>query len=96
MNSLVTGDWHFSDNPRDDYRHAYMKKLMRLIKRKKVNNLIVLGDLTEEKDRHSAWLVNQVVLHFAELSQLCKIYILRGNHDYVDPDTPFFSFLGHF
>ena len=72
------------------------KTLPGIIKANKIEKLFVLGDLTEEKDRHSATLVNRVVDHFWSLSKRCEIAILRGNHDGLDPLNPFFAFLRHF
>lgn len=94
MSVLVTADLHFSDNPRDAYRHTFMEKLPKLVKEHKTSALFVLGDLCEEKDFHSATLVNKVVDHFHQLSQVVPVIIDMGNHDYTaDPNNPFFRFL---
>lgn len=93
MNILLTADWHLTDNPRDHYRHEWQKDLRRMVKKNKVDLVIILGDLCEEKDRHSAWLVNKVVEHLDRLSRLCDVIILRGNHDYLNPDNPFWAFV---
>lgn len=90
---LVTGDWHFSDNPRDEYRHQWQKKLRAMVKKHNVTRTIVLGDICEKKDYHSAALVNRVVGHFARLARLCSVIVLKGNHDYVSEDSPFYEFL---
>lgn len=95
MPTLITADLHLSDNPRDAYRHQFIPRLIRLIKKYEVDTLLILGDLTEEKDRHSAWLVNAVVDHMYALAQVARVVILRGNHDYVRADTPFYAFLRH-
>lgn len=93
MTVLVSADWHFSDNPRDDYRHRFQSWLRKLVKEQDVDAVLMLGDLTEEKDRHSAWLVNKVVEHIDRLSELCPVVLLQGNHDAIDPDWPFYRFL---
>lgn len=93
MNSvLVTADLHFSDKPRDAYRHEFVKHLIGLIHKYHVSWLYILGDLTEEKDRHSAWLVNRVVKHVRALANRCRVLILRGNHDGLDPTLPYYHF----
>jgi UDP-2,3-diacylglucosamine pyrophosphatase LpxH len=62
-----------------------------------VNGAFILGDLTDAKDRHPATLVDRIVLSFQGLSKHGKsIYILKGNHDYIDPSCPFFRFLSGF
>lgn len=92
--TLLTGDLHWSDNPRDAYRHAFVDWLSATIKRLDIERLIILGDLTEAKDYHSAALVNQIVGHIHRLSRQCYIYIVKGNHDYKgNPNNPFFAFL---
>jgi hypothetical protein len=70
-----------------------MDTIAALIKKHKVDELIVLGDLTEEKDYHPATLVNALVDVIYSFSQLCEVIILRGNHDYTSIDCPFFQFL---
>lgn len=93
---LITADIHLSDNPRDEYRHRFMEGLLDTVRRKEISVLVVLGDLTEEKDRHNARLVNRLVGHFVELSKLLKIIILQGNHDWLtDADNAYFRFLAN-
>lgn len=94
MTVLITSDLHFSSNPRDDYRHAFMSKLSSIVERKQVELVMILGDLTEAKDQHNAELVNEIVDHISMLSKLCPVVVLKGNHDYLnDPMCPFFGFL---
>lgn len=57
---------------------------------------MILGDLTVAKNNHPARVVNRLVDGLIKLSQHYKhIYILKGNHDYSDPNCPFFGFLQH-
>ena len=93
-NVLITADWHLSDNLRDSYRQEFINTLPLQIVKHKVRLLLVLGDLTEEKDRHAARLVNNIVNCLSRLATTCPIIVLKGNHDYVaDPTTPYFRFL---
>lgn len=92
---LITADWHLNDNSRDSYRHDFVgNDLVHIIKKEQLEYLFILGDLTDEKNHHDAYLVHRVTEHIYKLSQLCKIVILKGNHDYIQPDYPFFAFLG--
>lgn len=93
MPTLVTADLHFTDNPRDAYRFEIFTTFHKLIEEHKVNQLLILGDITEEKNNHSDWLVNHIVDGFDKLARVCLVRIITGNHDYTDPDIPFFSFL---
>lgn len=95
MKLLVTADLHLGDNPRDSYRHAFVKeRLPAMVRKHKPDAILILGDLTEEKDRHGAWLVNEIVTHVHRLSELAPVVIVKGNHDYVDVGNPFYAFVG--
>lgn len=94
LRALITSDWHLSGNPRDTYRLNWFNSLSKLLRKHKATSLIVLGDLTEEKDEHSSELVNAVVAGFCRISQEVPVVLLRGNHDYwSSADKPFFQFL---
>lgn len=94
MPVLVTSDLHLSDNPRDSYRHKFMRELLVIARQHKVDAVFILGDLTESKDQHRAELVNAVVGHLHALAQICPVIILQGNHDWLSsPDNPYFGFL---
>lgn len=93
MTALVISDLHLSAKVRDVYRFAVMELVASLIEKHHVNELLVLGDLTEDKDHHPATLVNDIVDVMFSLSQFCELIILRGNHDYTQTDCPFFHFL---
>lgn len=96
MGILVTGDIHASDNPRDGYRFHWMDRFAALARKRQPTHIVVLGDLTEEKDRHSATLVNVVVDWLYQLTEVCPVFGLQGNHDYVaDPSNGFWAFLSH-
>jgi DNA repair exonuclease SbcCD nuclease subunit len=93
MSLLVTADLHLSSSARDAYRFANMELLGRLIQDHRPEALLILGDLTEEKDYHASTLVNDVADLVYYLASLTPVWVLRGNHDYVDADCPFFHFL---
>lgn len=93
MTILVTADLHLTDNPRDAYRHKFVARLPGIAKQYNTIRIIILGDLTEEKDRHSSILTNRIVEHITAIASVCPVTILRGNHDAIDADQPFFHFL---
>jgi hypothetical protein len=96
MTTLVTADLHLTSNPRDSYRHRTLRRLRKWAKKMGVKRTFILGDLTEEKDRHRDQLVNQIVDHVRGFAELGDVIIMQGNHDYAsDPDVPFFRFLRH-
>jgi hypothetical protein len=94
---LVTGDWHLTDNPRDNYRWGLFPWLYEKIGSLGMGpkTMFILGDLTVDKDRHSATLVNNVVDRIVSLYRagLHKIIIVPGNHDGLD--KIYFEFLKH-
>jgi DNA repair exonuclease SbcCD nuclease subunit len=93
MSAIVTADTHWNDNPRDESRWGLLDWLATDVQ---ADELFILGDLTVAKNNHPARMVNRLVDQFVKLSQHYKhIYILKGNHDYTDPDCPFFGFLEH-
>jgi len=96
MTVLVTADLHMSDNTRDSYRFIFMDWLVATVrKRKDITLVIILGDLTDDKDRHSAFLTNKIADYIRLIADECDVIVLKGNHDYLIEDSPFFQFLGH-
>lgn len=95
MTALITGDLHLNDNDRDAYRHELMRDLPMLANKVGAKEVVILGDLTTEKDRHRAKLVNRIVDHVMTLAKTVRVYFDKGNHDYTDPEHPFFKFFRH-
>ena len=88
---FILADLHLTDRPRDEYRWQLFPWLARQMERKDDQTVLILGDLTDEKDRHSAKLVNMVMDALLDLPG--DVFVLQGNHDYVDHECAFFSFL---
>jgi len=94
--SILTSDLHLTTSPRDAYRWGLFPWLAEQAKKLRVRRLIILGDLTNAKDHHPSLLVNQVVQAVQgviEYANLEETLILRGNHDGVDPEWPYFRWL---
>lgn len=99
MNAILISDLHLTANPRDAYRWALFTWLAEVIPQYEIKDLFILGDVTEAKDFHSSRLVNRLVDAFLGLYRttgLLHTHFLRGNHDGLDPECPFFRFLGKF
>jgi hypothetical protein len=94
MTTLVTADLHLSDNSRDYYRIKFLQALRKYVDREDIAHVLILGDLCEDKDRHGAWLVNTIVDELTQLAELARVTLLKGNHDYIDVESPFYAFLG--
>jgi hypothetical protein len=91
MNFLISTDLHLSDRPRDAYRFGLFKWIIKQQEKYNIDATFFLGDMTENKDRHSSTLVNKIIDELTGLEP--PIYILRGNHDGTSPNSPFFKFL---
>jgi hypothetical protein len=93
---LIISDLHLTDNPLEEYRWGVFDWLDELKKEYDIENIFLLGDITEKKDHHSSLLTNRI---FDELIYLARdlqmLWILRGNHDGIDPTEPFFHFLNN-
>lgn len=88
---LITTDLHLTDRARDEYRWELFPWLAEQLKKGGHSDLLILGDLTDAKDGHSAKLVNRIIDTLRGLP--ATVHIIKGNHDYADEDCPFFRFL---
>ncbi len=95
MKILLVSDLHLTDAPLDAYRFEFLSWLLQKLKELKPDYLFILGDVTHEKDFHSAQFTNKICAWMHTLSDHVKerIIILKGNHDYIQSECPFFKFL---
>lgn len=93
MSLLLTADLHLTSKPRDEDRWKLFPWIEKQVRKHKIDHVAILGDLTDAKDRHDSGLVNRLVETIRKLAQVTKVYILRGNHDFIDENNPFFRFL---
>jgi hypothetical protein len=94
--SLITADIHMTENPRDSHRWGLFSWLADEAAKNAVDQVLILGDLTDKKDRHPSSLVNRFCDGLAELAETCDVHILKGNHDHLDAGSPFFRFVAGF
>lgn len=88
---LILSDLHLSDRPKDEYRFDIFRWLVKQQEKYSPEATFLLGDLTQDKDNHSSALVNRTIDELTLLQP--PVYILRGNHDGIDHNNPFFRFL---
>jgi hypothetical protein len=93
MSVLITADIHQTDRPVDEYRWKLFPWLCEQAKKHNVDEILILGDLTDAKDRHPARLVNRLMTSASSLAEVAYTVFLKGNHDYYDPSNPFFEFM---
>ena len=91
MRFLITTDLHLSDRTQDLHRFGIFKWLLKKQIEHNTDAILFLGDTTEKKDRHPASLVNRIVEELFKLRP--PVYVLRGNHDGANPNSPYFKFL---
>lgn len=92
--ALITTDLHLTANPRDDYRWGLWAWLRKECEKNNVQTLLILGDVTDAKDRHPAVLINRIVKEIdACRAVVPRIIINMGNHDYETTGNPFLGFL---
>ena len=89
---LITSDLHLTDAPSTLYRWGLFPWLAEKIKEHHVRTLLILGDLTDAKDNHSAELTNRIVAVINSLP-VDNIVILSGNHDWLKAGQEYFRFL---
>jgi DNA repair exonuclease SbcCD ATPase subunit/DNA repair exonuclease SbcCD nuclease subunit len=92
---LLTGDWHLDDLPANEYRWRIFNFIEDAFCREPVKKIIIAGDLSDQKDRHSSILVNRVVSELTKITRFVPIIFLPGNHDRPLEGPPFWEFLGH-
>lgn len=98
---LLVSDTHFSDKPLARSRYKIFAALREFIEREKPTMLVHCGDIADNKNYHSAHLVNSVVCGFAELAGAMQahggeIHVLSGNHDFVPGEKQaFWNFLNY-
>lgn len=91
---ILTGDFHLTDAPADEYRWQVFETLAKLHKDQPYTRLYILGDIGDRKDRHSSVLVNRLVYELNKLLDLnINIFVLIGNHDKPLNGPPFWDFL---
>jgi len=93
MSLLITSDIHINDKPLDAHRWELFPWLREQARQHGVKDIVINGDLTDNKDRHSSWLVNKFMEEIDKLSTYARVLINKGNHDYIDENQPFFNFL---
>lgn len=92
----MTTDLHLVDRPDAEYRWKVFDRIEEEARDVKPRALLILGDVTDAKDGHSARLVNRIVDQLMRMKEACsRVIVLQGNHDYLQKETPFLSFINH-
>lgn len=91
--ALLISDLHLVADVSCDYRWGLFPWVNDMVTKHRVKTVLILGDLTDAKDNHSAELVNKIVSHIGALAASVNVVILTGNHDWLKQGHEFFKFL---
>lgn len=82
MKIIAIGDPHFRvDNIKEV--EEFIEKITALVKRESPDFVICLGDLLHTHERIHTIALNKAYEFIEEIRKLCFIYVLVGNHDYI-------------
>ena len=91
---ILTADWHLTDLSQDEYRWNVFAELEAFLDVTGPQDVFILGDICDKKDRHSATLVNRIVNSLTKLSpKVLSTKIIMGNHDAPLKGDPFWYVL---
>lgn len=94
MFHLLTADIHLDDQPGNEYRWDVFNKILEVCENRKISSVIIAGDLSDKKDRHTGRMVNKLVSNLTRLTDAgISLRILRGNHDLPIDGTAYWAFL---
>lgn len=80
---LAVGDPHFRlDNLSE--LSSYIQKIVGLVQREQPTFVVLLGDLLHTHENVHTTVVNKAYTFIYKLSQCCPVYVIVGNHDYIN------------
>lgn len=93
---LFCSDTHFDDKDRNEYRWGLFPWIKQVIQENNVSTLIHGGDVFHHGDRYTSRLINRFIDNIMDISTgLENIYILKGNHDEIDPNNPYLRWINN-
>ena len=82
MKILILNDLHHqNDNFMFEYQTKFLKSLKKLIAKKNITHIIIMGDVLDNKKIIDINMASVFRSIYDELSELCKIIVSLGNHD---------------
>jgi len=80
MNVIAIGDLHFKPKTADENENAVIE-ILEIIKIIKPRFVVVLGDTLDTHERINVKTFDKATKFFKEISEMCELYIIIGNHD---------------
>lgn len=102
---LLVGDTHYSDVFTGKHKNYLenscwvLARIREKVEELKPAALVILGDIVGVYDRNvrNREVLSLLCKFFKDVSKICKVYCIRGNHDFGDyPDYQFLADLGMF
>lgn len=97
MSVIATADLHLDNRPDHEYRWEIFDYIETVAKVKKANSIIIAGDITDIKDHHTNQFICKLVERVMQMASAtsCRVFLLKGNHDYIDGDFPLIRVFDH-
>lgn len=89
LSVLTIGDPHFTKDNLPDI-NVFITKIINIVKNEHPDFVVILGDLLDTHGVVLSILMNKAYMFIYELSKLSEVYVLVGNHDYIN-NTQFLS-----
>jgi predicted phosphodiesterase len=80
---LTIGDPHFKLDNLGEVS-TYIAKIVQIIKNERPDFVVVLGDLLHTHERVHTTVLNKAYQFINRLREQCPVYVLVGNHDYIN------------
>ena len=80
---LAIGDPHFRLENMETLP-AYISKILELIREQKLDFVVILGDMLHCHERLHTTVLNKAYRFVNDIRQLTEVYVLVGNHDYIN------------
>lgn len=80
---LVVGDCHLREKHML-VAESFCKQIMNLIKSKKYEYVVILGDVLHNHEKINAEVLNMANTFFKEIADIVPLFVLVGNHDMIN------------
>lgn len=83
LSVLTIGDPHFRLENITDL-NVYISKVVSLVQRERPSFVVVLGDILHTHEQIHTTVINKAYSFIYKLSKECPVYVIIGNHDYIN------------
>lgn len=83
LSVLTIGDPHFRMDNLSDIS-IYISRIVSIIKNERPSFVVILGDLLHCHERLHTTVLNKAYMFIHQIRKLTEVYVLVGNHDYIN------------